>query len=72
MNTKTVFSSKKVTVKLSPATAIAVKAWQPCLQWLSPCFDLFPGIYQVHAIWITGTQHAGKTLDAENRIILIK
>lgn len=32
-------------------------------------FDVFPGIHQVHALWITEKQQGGKTLDAENRII---
>lgn len=32
-------------------------------------FDAFPGIYQVHALWVTEKQQGGNTLDTENRII---
>lgn len=35
-------------------------------------FDVFPGIHQVHALWVTEKQQGGKTLDAKNRIILIE
>jgi len=35
-------------------------------------FDVFPGIHQVHALWISEKQQGRKSLDAENRIINLK
>ncbi len=35
-------------------------------------FDIFPGIQQIRAMWITEKQQAGKTLDADNRIINLR
>lgn len=35
-------------------------------------FDIFPGIQQIRAMWITDKQQAGKTLDAESRIINLR